>query len=76
MKHITNKQRSYISELWFKSEIKQRASNMAIQYTKSGNDEYFTIGIYHFNDITGESKITPLTGMEKLTFEEIEKLLK
>lgn len=75
MKKLTNKQRSYISNLWFISELRQTKPNLVIQYTEQNNTYYFTIGIYSFNSITGCSKIEPLPNMTKLTFEQTKLLL-
>jgi hypothetical protein len=75
MKISANK-RSYISDLWFKSELKQSKPNLVLNYTEQGNNYYFTIGIYSFNSFNGISHVEPLPNMNKLSFSEIESLLK
>jgi hypothetical protein len=76
MKKLTRKQREYISNLWFISDLKQSKPNLVLNYTEQNNNGYFTIGVYSFNSLNGVSHVYPLPNMQKLTFAEVEKLLK
>jgi len=76
MKKLTRKQREYISNLWFISDLKKSQPNLVLDYTEQNNNGYFTIGVYSFNSLNGVSHVDPLPNMQKLTFAEVEKLLK
>lgn len=52
-----NKQRLEISELWFGSDLKNSNPNLVIQGTIQRGVLTFTIGVYSFNPISGNSKI-------------------
>lgn len=68
---ISTKKQAIISDLWFRSELKQSDSNLVIKYTEQGEESYYTIGKYSFNDFTGVSHIEPLTGMAKMSFSDV-----
>jgi len=71
----TKKQQKQILELWFCSDLKNSLPNLVMQKTELKNDAYFTIGKYFFDSVTGKDCIEPIDGMEKLSYNEILKLL-
>ena len=73
MEKVTKRQRSEISKLWFYSNLRMTRPNLVIQFTEGDNYNYFTIGAYSFNPITGVGHIDSV--FNKLNYAETKELL-